>query len=182
MSGDMEPFEKFVWERDKLMLVYTVLGLLQIVVSGLHYNHMNIGISVNLGWLTMIIGIVIASMGWQELKKMGRAPEGCSPLRTTNLVDTGIYSVVRHPQYLGFLMFVPALVLISQHWLSAILGISWGLLFYRDILKEEKGNITKFGEEYAVYMGRVPGLNPAIGIIKLLRVGDTDESKRVLII
>ena len=60
---------------------------------------MRIGIAVNLGWLTIIFGIVVASMGWQELKKMGQAPEGGSPLRTTVLVDTGIYSVVRHPQY-----------------------------------------------------------------------------------
>lgn len=181
MPCDMEPVEKFVWERDKLMLLYTALGLLQIAVSGFHYSHMNIGIAVSLGWLTMIMGIAVATMGWQELKKMGQAPEGGSPLRTTNLVDTGIYSVVRHPQYLGFLMFIPALVLISQHWLSAALGISWGLLFYRDILKEEKGNIMKFGEEYAVYMERVPRLNPVIRILKLLRVKDADKTKRVLI-
>ena len=182
MSGDMEPLEKFVWKRDKFMLAYTTLGLLQIAVSGFHYNHMNICIAVSLGWLTMIAGIAVASMGWQELKKMGQAPEGGSPLHTTNLVNTGIYSVIRHPQYFGFLMFIPALILISQHWLSAILGFSWGLLFYRDILKEEKRNMTKFGEEYGVYMEGVPGLNPMRGILKLLRVRDADRSKRVLII
>lgn len=169
MSGDTEPIEMFDWKRDKFMLAYTALGLLQIAVSGIHYDHMRIGIAVNLGWLTMIAGISVASMGWQELKKMGRAPGGGSPLRTTVLVDTGIYSVVRHPQYLGFLMFIPALVLLSQHWLSAALGISWGLLFYRDILKEEQGNVTKFGEEYVGYMERVPGLNPIAGFLRLLR-------------
>lgn len=168
MSGDTEPIE-YDWRRDKFMLAYTALGLLQIVVSGYHYNHMRIGIAVNLGWLTMIAGIAVASMGWQELKKRGQAPEGGSPLRTTNLVDTGIYSIVRHPQYLGFLMFVPALVLLSQHWLSAALGTSWGLLFYRDILKEEQWNIAKFGEEYVGYMERMPGLNPITGIFRLLR-------------
>ena len=168
MSDGVDPWE-FDWKRDKCMLTYTALGLLQIAVSSFYYNHMRIGIAANLGWLTMIAGIVLASMGWQELKKMGQAPEGGSPLRTTVLVDTGIYSVVRHPQYLGFLMFIPALVLLSQHWLSAALGISWGLLFYRDILKEERGNATKFGEEYVVYMERVPGLNPVTGILRLLR-------------
>lgn len=72
---------------------------------------------------------------------------------TTTLVDTGIYSVVRHLQYLGFLMFIPVLVLLSQHWLSAALGIPAGLLFYRDVVKEEQGNITKFGEEYVTWTG-----------------------------
>ncbi len=168
MSGDTEPVDKFDWKRDKFMLAYTALGLLQFAVSSFYYNHMRIGTAVNLGWLTMIAGIAVASMGWRELKRMGQAPEGGSPLRTTVLVDTGIYSVVRHPQYLGFLMFAPALVLLSQHWLSAALGVSWGLLFYGDILKEEQGNVTKFGEDFVGYMERVPGLNPLTGILRLL--------------
>jgi protein-S-isoprenylcysteine O-methyltransferase Ste14 len=168
MSDDLDPWE-FDWKRDKCMLAYSVLGLLQIAVSSIYYNHMGVGIAVTLGWLTMIASIVVASMGWQELKKMGQAPEGSSPLYPTELVDTGIYSVVRHPQYLGFLMFIPAFVLLSQHWLSAAFGVSWGLLFYRDVVKEEQGNIAKFGGEYLRYMDRVPRMNPFAGALRLLK-------------
>ena len=168
MSGEADPW-RFDWRRDRGMLAYSALGLLQIAASALYYNHMGLGVAVTLGWLTLIAGVVVASMGWQELKRMGQAPEGASPMHATRLVDTGIYSVVRHPQYLGFLMFAPALVLLSQHWLSAASGASWGLLFYRDILKEEEGDLAKFGGEYASYMDRVPRLNPVSGILRLLR-------------
>lgn len=50
-------------ERDKCMLAYSMFGLLQIAVSAIYYNHMGIGIAVYLGWLTMIAGFVVASMG-----------------------------------------------------------------------------------------------------------------------
>jgi protein-S-isoprenylcysteine O-methyltransferase Ste14 len=106
---------------------------------------------------------------FHAFKERGGVPEEKCYLHTTVLVDTGIYSVVRHPKYLGFLMFIPALGLLSLHWLSVALGASWGLLFYRDIVKEEQGNAAKFGGEYFSYMDRVPRMNPVVGALRLLK-------------
>ena len=168
MLGDTEPVDKFIWKRDKFMLVYTTLGLLQIAISALLQPHENRHRSEprvadhdrrhrrSLHGLAGAEEDGAGSRGWQPAAHHGPRRHG---------------DLLRRPAspVLGFLMFIPALVLLSQHLLSAALGISWGLLFYRDILKEERGNATKFGEEYVVYMERVPGLNPVTGILRLLR-------------
>ena len=74
-------------------------------------------------------------------------------------------------------MFIPAFVLLSQLWLSTIFGISWGLLFYRDVVKEEQGNIAKFGGEYLRYMDRVPRMNPVAGALRLFK-GEKGGSRK----
>jgi len=170
MSGGPDRGD-YDWKKDKFMVLYSLLLLIQIVASAYYYNSMGNRASVHLGWLTLVGGLLLASMGWQELKKEGGAPEGESPLRSTELVNTGIYSVVRHPQYLGFMMVVPALMLLSQHWLSVAMGVPGGLLFYMDVRKADGMLLEKFGEEYRRYMGDVPGLNLVVGIIRKLTRG-----------
>jgi len=158
--------EEYDWKKDKLMIFYSILLLLQIVASAYYYNSMESRASIYLGWLTLVGGLLLASLGWQQMKNEGGAPEGESPLRTTELLDTGIYSVVRHPQYLGFMMAVPALMLLSQHWLSAALGFPGGLLFYVDVRKADGMLLERFGEDYRRYMEDVPGLNIIVGVIR----------------
>ncbi|MCW4049887.1 MAG: isoprenylcysteine carboxylmethyltransferase family protein [Candidatus Bathyarchaeota archaeon] len=89
---------------------------------------------------------------------------------TTVLVDSGTYGIVRHPQFLGGIMLTSASILVSQHWLSAVVGILtavWGYTGY--LPKEEKGLIIRFGDDYRRYMQRVPRLNLIVGLIRLLR-------------
>jgi len=160
--------EDYDWKKDKYMVFYSLLLLLQFVASAYYYNSMGSITAVYLGWLTIIGSILLATMGWQQLKKEGRELEGASPLMSTELVDTGIYSVVRHPQYLGFLMVVPALMLLSQHWLSVVLGVPGSLLFYMDVRKADRMLSEKFGEDYRKYMEDVPGLNLIAGVLRLL--------------
>ena len=88
---------------------------------------------------------------------------------TTVVVDSGTYGVVRHPQILGGILLMSASILISQHWLSAIIGIPISVWFYIDVPKDEKGLITKFGDDYKRYMQKVPRMNFLLGIIRLLR-------------
>jgi protein-S-isoprenylcysteine O-methyltransferase Ste14 len=108
-------------------------------------------------------------LGWWRIPKEGGAPKGESIVHTTVVVDSGVYAVVRHPQYLGFMLFVFALVLMSQHWLSVVSGVLGSALFYKDILKEEQRCIERFGDDYKRYMERVPRMNLLIGILRCLR-------------
>jgi len=98
----------------------------------------------------------------------GEVLENQSVINTTVLVDSGIYSVIRHPQYLCFMMWVFPFVLMSQHWLSIISGVTELILFYLDVLKEEEANVEKFGEAYIRYMQRVPRINIVLGPIRVL--------------
>jgi protein-S-isoprenylcysteine O-methyltransferase Ste14 len=72
--------------------------------------------------------------------------------------------------YLGGVMLMSASIMVSQHWLSAIVGIPIAVWLYTEYLpKEEKGLLIRFGDDYKHYIQRVPKLNPFLGIIRLLR-------------
>ena len=86
-------------------------------------------------------------------------------LQVTAVVDTGLYGIVRHPQYLGCMVMMLASVLVSQHWLSAVIGLPIALWLYSEMPAEDEGLILKFGEEYRSYMERVPSLNIAAGML-----------------
>ena len=116
-----------------------------------------------------MFSVVVILLAGSEFPKRGGAPKGESIVHTTVLVDSGVYAVVRHPQYLGFMLFVFALILMSQHWLSVISGVLGAVLFYVDILKEEQMSDEKFGDDYRRYMERVPRMNLLIGILRYLR-------------
>ena len=99
-------------------------------------------------------------------RKKGGVKKGKSYIHTTILVDTGIYSIVRHPQYFAGILLNLALILLTQHWLSVIAGIIAIIIMYFDTLKADSRLIEKFGEDYKKYMDRVPRFNFILGIIK----------------
>jgi protein-S-isoprenylcysteine O-methyltransferase Ste14 len=92
--------------------------------------------------------------------------------RTERIVTQGVYSIVRHPQYLGgllahmgvsFLVSAAYSLLSSPLMILLILLISW---------KEEKELIIEFHEEYDDYKKNVPMLLPRLG----RRTEHVDES------
>jgi protein-S-isoprenylcysteine O-methyltransferase Ste14 len=107
--------------------------------------------------------------GWLPiftLKSKGNVPKGKSYTQTTTLVDTGIYSIIRHPQYFAGVLMSIALALISQYWIVAILVLPVSITIILDSLREDKRLIEKFGEDYVEYMGRVPGFNIFIALLR----------------
>jgi protein-S-isoprenylcysteine O-methyltransferase Ste14 len=85
------------------------------------------------------------------------------------LGDTGIYSIVRHPQYVTFILWAIAGVLLFQHWIIVLLGIPIFPLIYIDLIRADKDAIEKFGDDYKAYMKKVPRANFLLGIIRLLQ-------------
>jgi len=62
-----------------------------------------------------------------------------------------------------------ASILISQHWLAAIVGVPIIVWTYLEEVKAEKGLMIKFGDDYKRYTQRVPRMNFILGIIRLLQ-------------
>jgi protein-S-isoprenylcysteine O-methyltransferase Ste14 len=124
------------------ILAYAGVGLY--VLSGLVF-----------GWLPVI-----------EFRKRGRVENGKSYIHTTQLVDTGIFSIVRHPQYVTFMLWAIAGMLLFQHWIVVLLGIPIFPFTYIDLIRADKDAIEKFGDEYKAYMKRVPRANFLLGIIR----------------
>jgi protein-S-isoprenylcysteine O-methyltransferase Ste14 len=88
---------------------------------------------------------------------------------TTALVESGTYGIVRYPQFLGVMLIACASILISQHWLFALIGVPLIASFPKWIKDAEEHLIAKFGDDYKQYMQRVPRINLLLGIIRLLR-------------
>ena len=114
---------------------------------------------------------VSAVFGWVPIfafRKKGGVSKGRSYIQTTVLVDSGIYAVVRHPQYLAGILLSLALILITQHWFIAMIGVVAMVLNYLIALKADQELIEKFGDDYIRYMDRVPRMNSLLGLIRLL--------------
>jgi protein-S-isoprenylcysteine O-methyltransferase Ste14 len=62
-----------------------------------------------------------------------------------------------------------ALILLSQHWLTAIIGIPGIACVYLISRQEDLRLIEKFGDDYKHYMQKVPRMNLLAGIIRLVR-------------
>ncbi len=80
--------------------------------------------------------------------------------RAKKIVDTGIYSVVRHPQYLGGLL--------GHIGIAILLSAMYALFFFPFMIiivyliswKEEKELLLEFGVQYEKYRKSVPMLIP----------------------
>ena len=119
--------------------------------------------------LYIFSGCVFGMLPTFEFRKKGRVEKGKSYIHTTKLVDSGIYSIVRHPQYVTFIMFAIAGMFLFQHWIVILLGIPIIPLIYIDLIKADQDGIKKFGEDYKRYMQRVPRANFLVGIMRFLR-------------
>ena len=159
----------YSWKRDPLFWAYSILMFLPIVIVFMFNNYYSLDFLVYAGWILLAFSVVIILLAGGEFRKKGGAPKGESIVHTTVVVESGIYAVVRHPQYLGFISFVLALVLMSQHWLSVFSGVVGSALFYKDVAREEQMSIEKFGDEYKHYMQKVPRMNLFLGIFRFLR-------------
>ncbi|MEW6524068.1 MAG: isoprenylcysteine carboxylmethyltransferase family protein [Bacillota bacterium] len=102
-----------------------------------------------LGSLIMVLGLwLIARAWWMVHRAQGE------------LVTTGPYGWVRHPQYAGMFLFTLGLLV---QWPTAIGLVMWPFLafsYYRLALSEERDLVAAMGEEYLTYRRRVPAFFP----------------------
>jgi protein-S-isoprenylcysteine O-methyltransferase Ste14 len=133
-----------------------------------------------LGWLIWIISIIFGWLPIFTLKRKGKVPTGKSYIHTTKLVTTGLYSIVRHPQYTAGLLLSLSLLLISQDLWVVLIGIKIMVLLYIDIYLTDKWEIKKFGHKYEKYMQEVPRVNFILGIVRLIKKeGESNENQTI---
>ena len=123
-----------------------------------------------IAWVVWAFGMVLVMAPIVMFPRRGGVPKGKSFVYTTRLVDTGIYAVVRHPQYTGgiYAIFLTNF-LVYPHWLFGLLGAIGTVVIYMSCREEDQLLIEKFGNDYSAYMKRVPRTNVFLGILRLLR-------------
>ena len=154
-------------------IAYVALYGILITSTIFLYNSANLTILVYAGWIILAFGIIFLlwSSKSRKEKRLGE------DVGRETLVESGMYALVRHPEFLGHILIIFALIIISQHWISSIIGTILIVLLYLAMIEEERRNIEKFGDAYRNYMKRVPRINLIAGIIK--QVHSKRESKKV---
>jgi protein-S-isoprenylcysteine O-methyltransferase Ste14 len=82
--------------------------------------------------------------------------------RTDKIVTTGVYSIVRHPQYLGGLLAHVGISFLLSAWYSLLSTPLMVVLIFLISKKEEEELIREFGKEYEDYKKKVPMLIPRL--------------------
>jgi protein-S-isoprenylcysteine O-methyltransferase Ste14 len=112
------------------------------------------------------------------LKRYGRPPHGKPYYCTTVVVDRGVYSIVRHPQYVGYVLFTLGFAALSQQTLTFALAVCSVGAFYVQSLREESFHRKQPGDDYSEYMRRVPRFNFIAGLFRHLFISDQHQNVR----
>ena len=166
----MKRFQRFVDSLHPYLLssIASVLTVAQVVLAFLICRPQ----SVVLVWIGQVcLGMSSIFGVWPILvfRRKGGVAKGKSYIRTTRLVDSGLYAIVRHPQNgTAWLLINLGIASIAQHWSSWVLGLASMALVYVDTFKADQGCIEKFGDAYRAYMRRVPRVNFLLGLVRLV--------------
>jgi protein-S-isoprenylcysteine O-methyltransferase Ste14 len=167
------PKESFSWMGFVPVTLVTILFISQIIIGLFLVSDVSqIDVLAYAGvGLYAFSGLIFGGFPVFEFRKKGKVREGKSYIHTTQVVDTGIYSIVRHPQYVTFMLWAIAGMLLFQHWIVVLIGIPIFPLTYIDLIKADKDATQKFGDDYKAYMKRVPRANFLLGMIRRLQRG-----------
>lgn len=112
------------------------------------------------GWIFWAVGIILIGLSYYYIYIR----------RIKVLIERGIYKVIRHPLYLGWILSIfVATIFLYQHWIFIVIGIPGVASIYLISREEERLSIKKFGTVYKNYMKEIPRMNIILGVIRLLR-------------
>jgi protein-S-isoprenylcysteine O-methyltransferase Ste14 len=103
--------------------------------------------------MIILNGILLIIFGWRRIFRA-----------KGQLVTTGIYRHVRHPQYLGFLLITLGMNVL---WITISTLVLWPILvilYYRLAKEEDKEMEKRFGKEFQEYKHMVPMFMPRLQI------------------
>lgn len=128
----------------------------------------------SVGWLAAfggaltLVALVMLVVPVVQFKRSGGVARGDIFANTTVVVDTGLFAVVRHPQFLAMLLIALGVALLGQRWDVVVAGAAATGAFMVDFLRADRREVARFGQPYVEYMKRVPGWNPIAGVWRLV--------------
>lgn len=99
----------------------------------------------------IILGFVTLSASWRVLH---------AAQSKHSLAMTGLYSKVRHPQYIGFIFIMFGFLVMWPTILTLAMFPILVFMYYKLAKSEEKKAIEEFDDEYKRYMQNVPAFIP----------------------
>lgn len=118
-------------------------------------------------WDVLCVAISFTGLGIRALT-IGHTPAGTSGRNTHDQVaetlnTTGMYSIVRHPLYLGnFLMWLGIALFPHNFYFAGLICLAFALYYERIMMAEEQYLREKFGERFEVWARNTPAILPAV--------------------
>jgi protein-S-isoprenylcysteine O-methyltransferase Ste14 len=105
-----------------------------------------------------LLGMTLIFLGWNQIyHQYWKNVKG-----TGNIVNTGIYKWIRHPQYTGLILIALGMLLGWSTLPTLLMFPIIVILYVRLAKKEEKDLIAEFGESYLAYMRKTKRFIPWI--------------------
>ena len=143
----------------------TILGIAcfpvnPLVLTGVVETGFDPALSI-VGWVVWAFGMVLVMAPIIMFPRCGGVGKGKSFVNATRLVDTGIYGVVRHPQYLGnSVLAVGASMASGQLWGLAAWALLFWIFYVPAIRREDEKLQRRFGNEWQEWRKRTPAVVP----------------------
>ena len=148
---------------------YVPLVLLPLVAIGfIGFRYPRDSRLLNELWEAICLVVSVAGIAIRA-KTIGHTPAGTSGRNTAqgqvaSVVNrTGMYSIVRHPLYLGnYLMWLGIMMLPRAIWPAIVISLAYWLYYERIMFAEEEYLRRKFGAEYEEWASVTPAFLPSI--------------------
>jgi len=149
---------------------YVPLVLLPLVaIAYIDFRYPRDSRALNEVWEALCLAVSVAGIAIRA-KTIGHTPAGTSGRNTAqgqvaSVVNrTGMYSVVRHPLYVGnYLMWLGIMMLPRAVWPATVISLAYWLYYERIMFAEEEYLRRKFGAEYEAWASVTPAFLPDFG-------------------
>lgn len=116
----------------------------------------------------IVLGFLIVAFAWRVLYRAQRRGEPAT---------SGLYSRVRHPQYVGFIVVMLGFLLQWPTIPTLVMFPILASMYVRLARREEREALEAFGEEYARYARATPAFLPRLGRIGAAGRDETAEAR-----
>jgi len=167
-----ESFEK---QGNWLFKRRSFLPLFIVIVGGGWYAfqlyHNNVAVHA---WWVDFLSLCVGLLGLKiRVLTVGFTPKGTSGRNTgegqvaEQLNSSGIYSMVRHPLYLGnFFMWLAPVLVLSDLWFTLFFCAFYWIYYERIMYAEEQFLRKKFGQSYLDWSDKTPAFFPKFSLYK----------------
>ncbi|MBT3634753.1 MAG: isoprenylcysteine carboxylmethyltransferase family protein [Candidatus Marinimicrobia bacterium] len=135
------------------------ISILLVIIIGNFVDHGESSELKILGISLLILSIFFWIAPVFTLKKYGHVERGKNYFETRMIVVKDIYSIIRHPQYLAYTLFVFGFAFIYQNWITFVMSIIAAVFIYVHTFEEDKELMIKFPQDYRNYCENVPRFN-----------------------